>query len=182
MMKNSRYKICVSGAFETPDIPLQALQKAKSIGQAIGKRGHFLLTGSHHGFPLYSAMGAKDVGGEVIYFSPASKHSEHVEVYRLDTNHADMIIYTGFGHTGNQIFLSRSADAVIIGCGKLDALHEFTLALKENKPVGVLLGDWKVDEIIKKMSEDQKISHQPIVFENDPDKLVEKLLEMVIKK
>lgn len=179
MVKKPRYKIAVSGAIETSGASLDALERAKGIGRAVAKHGHFLVTGSHHGFPMFSAIGAKESGGDVIYFSPASDKTEHKEVYRMDTDHADVIVYTGFGHSGSNIFLARSADAVIVGFGKLDALHEFDLALRAGKPVGVLRGDWETDAALKKLS---NTSHKPVIFEDDPEKLVEKLLELIIKQ
>ncbi len=181
-MKKPRYKIAVAGAIESSGTSSDVLKKAKRVGKAIASRGHFLVTGAHYGFPLFSAMGARDAGGQVIYFSPAASKEEHVNVYRLDHDNADVILYTGFGHGGTGIFISRSADAVIVGCGKLDMLHEFNLALKSGKPVGVLRGDWEADEVLKKVLGEHPRSHQPVVFEDDPDKLVDKLLEMVVKQ
>jgi uncharacterized protein (TIGR00725 family) len=175
----NKLKICIAGAVETADCGLDVLDKAKDLGRHIAKLGHIVITGSHHGFPLFSAMGAKEAHGEVIYFSPASNLKEHVEGYRLDDQEADIIIYTGFGYAGSQVFNTRSADAVIIGFGKLDALHEFTLAVKEGKPIGVLRGDWDIDDVIKKLAGEKGASHLPIIFEEDPKKLVAKLLELV---
>lgn len=178
-MNKRRYKIAIAGAIETSDCGLDVLDKAKRVGQRIAREGHFVVTGSHHGFPLFAAMGAKDKKGEVVYFSPAASLYEHREAYRLDSEHADIIIYTGFGYTGSQIFTTRSADAVIIGCGKIDAMHEFTLALKEGKPVGVLRGDWEADEVIKRLVGENPGSHMPVIFEDNPEKLVLKLLELI---
>ncbi len=178
-MKSRRYKIAIAGAIETSDCGLDVLTLAKRVGKAIGKSGHFVITGSHHGFPLFAAIGAKEAKGEVVYFSPAANLREHREAYRLDSDQADIIIYTGFGHTGTQIFTTRSADAVIIGCGKIDAIHEFTLALKEGKPVGVLRGAWEMDEVIKRLVGKNPGSHQAVVFEDNPEKLVQKLIELI---
>ncbi len=181
-MKKSRHKIAIAGAIDASGASLETLEKAKKLGKAIASKGHFLVTGSHHGFPMFSAMGAKEAGGNVIYFSPAASKEEHQEVYRLDHDNADLVVYTGFGQGGAGIFLARSADAVIIGCGKLDSLHEFNLALKSGKPVGVLRGDWEEDEVIKKVLGGYPRSHQPVVFEDDPDKLVDKLVEMIVRQ
>ncbi len=179
-MKNKpKYKICVAGAVETSGCSLDTLELAKRIGKAVAKSGHFLVTGAHHGFPMFSAMGARDKGGEVVYFSPAARHAEHVDAYRLDTDHSDMIIYTGFGYVGSDILMTRTSDAVIIGCGKLDTLHEFTLAFKEGKPVGILKGDWEVDDVIKRLVGENPGSHVPVIFEDDPEQLVRKLLELI---
>ena len=178
-MKKPRYKIAVSGAIETSGAGLDTLAKAKELGRAVAKKGHFLVTGSHHGFPLFSAIGAKEEGGDVIYFSPASDEAEHRDIYRMDTDHADVIVYTGFGHSGSNIFLARSADAVIVGFGKPDALHEFDLALRAGKPVGVLKGDFDTEDALEKIGYS---SHKPVVFEDDPEVLIEKLIEMINKQ
>ncbi len=178
-MKSRKFKIAIAGAVETHGAGLDVLENAKKIGKAVGKAGHFILTGSHHGFPLFAAMGVREVGGEAIYFSPAANLHEHREIFRLDDNEADVIIYTGFGHSGSQIFSTRSADAVIIGFGKLDALHEFTLALQEGKPVGVLRGAWEIDDVIKRLVGENPGSHVPVIFEDDPETLVRKLIELI---
>lgn len=179
MKSNKKFKIAIAGAIETHDCGTKLLDTARQLGKIVAKAGHFVVTGSHHGFPQFVAIGAKDANGQTMYFSPAANLKEHEEGYRLDSKNADVIIYTGFGFVGSQIFMTRSSDAVIIGCGKIDALHEFTLAVKEGKPVGVLKGDFKTDEIIKKIVEDNKKSHLPIVFEDDPKRLVEKLIELI---
>lgn len=178
-MKSKRFKIAVAGAVETETSSLSVLDKAKEIGKHIAKAGHFTITGAHHGFPMFASMGAKEAKGEVIYFSPAANLKEHTEGYRLDADQADVIIYTGFGYSGAQIFTTRSADAVIIGCGKLDALHEFTLAINEGKPVGVLRGEWEIDDVIKRLVGENPPSSMPVIFEDDPEKLVRKLLELI---
>lgn len=178
-MPKRRYKIAIAGAIDTGDCGLDTLELAKNVGRSISKRGHITLTGAHHGFPRFAALGARERGGIVLYFSPAANLEEHNEVYRLDSDNADTIIYTGFGPVGSGLFLSRSADAVILGLGKIDGLHEFTLALEEGKPVGILRGDWQEDEIVKRLTGSKPKSHLPIVFDDDPDRLVEKLIEMV---
>ncbi len=178
-MKSRKFKIAVAGAIETHDCGLDVLDIAKRIGKSVAKAGHFLVTGSHHGFPQFATIGAKDRGGEVIYFSPAANLVEHKDAYRLDSDNADIIVYTGFGFVGSQIFMTRSSDAVVIGCGKLDAIHEFTLALQEGKPVGVLKGAWETDEVIKRLVGENPGSHSAVIFEDDPERLVSKLLELI---
>ncbi len=179
MIKKQKYKICIAGAIEPANVPLDTLDKAKRIGRKIAKTGHFVLTGAHHGFPMFASMGARAAGGDVIYFSPAGSREEHVDGYRLDTDHGDVIIYTGFGPAGANMFMSKSADAVILGCGKMEGLHEFDIALRAGKPVGVLTGDWEVDQAVRLLSLEGKKSHVPIVFEEDPEQLVYKLLELI---
>lgn len=176
---SKRYKIAIAGVVETFDCGTKTLDLAKRLGKFVAQKNHFLVTGSYHGFPQFAAQGAKEAGGEVVYFSPASNFHEHKQVYRLDTANSELIIYTGFGHVGSSLFLTKSCDAVIIGCGKIDALHEFTLAIQEGKPVGVLKGDWETDDIIKKFIGGSERTHMPVVFEEDPEKLIEKVIEMI---
>ena len=179
MIKKPKYKICIAGAIEPASVALDTLDKAKRVGRKIAKSGHFVVTGAHHGFPMFASMGARAAGGDVIYFSPAGNKSEHTDGYRLDDNHADIIIYTGFGHAGANVFMAKSADAVILGLGKLEGLHEFGLALQAGKPVGVLKGNWEMEEFVEKLSLAGKHSHIPIVFEEDPEQLVLKLIELI---
>ena len=62
----------------------------------------------------------------------------------------DLIMYTGSGYSGRNLQLTRTSDAVIVGCGRIGTLNEFTIAFEDNKPIGVLEGDWPTDELIKK--------------------------------
>ncbi len=179
MIKKPKYKIVIAGAIEPSNVSLDTLDKAKRVGRKIAKSGHFVVTGAHHGFPMFASMGARAAGGDVVYFSPAGNKEEHQHAYRLDTDHSDIIIYTGFGHSGANMFMAKSADAVILGLGKLHGLHEFVIALRAGKPVGVLTGEWETDDVVSRLAEEGKHSHIPIVFEDDPERLVLKLIELI---
>src|SRR3989344_2416309 len=72
--------------------------------------------------------GVKEAGGFSIGFSPAASEREHVEVYKLPLDYMDLIVYTGFGYPGRDLLLTRSADAVICGCGRIGTIHEFVIA------------------------------------------------------
>ena len=58
-----RLKLGVSGAAETGHCGIDALDKAKELGREIARQGAILLTGATTGFPLWSAMGAKEEKG-----------------------------------------------------------------------------------------------------------------------
>src|SRR3989304_2006249 len=151
---HSQIKICVSGAAETGHCGLDALEKAKELGREIARQGAVLVTGATTGFPLWVAMGLKEVGGISIGISPAASEREHVEVYKLPLDYLDLIIYTGFGYAGRDILLTRAADAVICGCGRIGTIHEFTIAFEDNKPIGIFEGPWEMgaelEELIQK--------------------------------
>ncbi|MCU0660550.1 MAG: hypothetical protein MUD00_02995 [Candidatus Pacebacteria bacterium] len=178
---HARIKICVSGAAETGHCGRNALADAKTLGREIVLQDAILVTGATTGFPLWSAMGAKEVNGISIGLSPAANEREHTNVYRLPIDYMDFIIYTGFGYPGRDLLLVRSADAVIIGCGRIGTIHEFTIAFEDAKPIGILEGDSHTDEVIKMIIEKGHRPNPKIVFDSDPKRLVERVIELVKK-
>lgn len=176
-----KYKLCVSGAAETAHCGPNALETAKELGKEIIRQGAVLVTGATTGFPLWAAMGAKEEDGFSIGLSPASSEKEHVEIYKLPTNYLDIIIYTGFGYSGRNLLLTRSADAVLVGCGRIGTVNEFTIAFEDNKPIGVLEGGWATDKVIEYMVKEGHRENKKIIYNSDPKTLVEKVLKLVEK-
>jgi len=176
-----KIKLCVSGAAETGHCGPNALEKAKELGREIIKQGGILVTGATTGFPLWSAMGASEENGISVGLSPASTEAEHTEVYRLPLDYLDLIIYTGFGYSGRNLLLTRSSDAVFVGCGRIGTVNEFTVAYEDDKPIGVLEGEWETDEVFKNIMEKGKRPNHKVVFDSDPKRLVEKVIELVKK-
>ncbi len=174
-----KFRICVSGAAETGHCGVDALNSAKKLGHEIIKQGGIILTGATTGFPLWSAMGAKEENGVSIGISPAASPKEHVEAYRLPLEYTDLIMYTGFGYAGRDLLLVRSSEAVIVGCGRVGTIHEFTVAFEDNKPIGVLEGEWEMDETIKRILEKSNRKHEKVVFDSDPKRLVQKIINLI---
>lgn len=177
-----KFKICVSGAAETGHCAEGALEKAKELGREIVRRGAILVTGATTGFPFWSAIGAKEEGGISIGLSPAATEREHVEHYQLPVDYMDMIIYTGFGYSGRNLLLTRSADAVIVGCGRMGTLNEFTIAYEDDKPIGILTGTGGTADMIKEIVDRSHRGPGKIVYDNDPAVLVEKVIALVRKE
>ena len=178
---HSQIKICVSGAAETGHCGVDALEKAKELGREIARQGAILVTGATTGFPLWVAMGTKEMGGVSIGFSPASSEREHVEIYKLPLDYLDLIVYTGFGYPGRDLLLTRCVDAVICGCGRVGTVHEFTIAYEENKPIGIFKGPWEMDEELEDIIAK---SHRPfpkVARGDDPKKLVEDVITLINK-
>lgn len=176
-----KVKLGVSGAAETGHCGIDALDKAKELGREIIRQGGILVTGATTGFPLWSAMGAKEEKGFSIGLSPAANEKEHVDVYRLPLDYMDLIIYTGFGFPGRDLLFTRSTDAIFIGCGRIGTIHEFTIAFEDNKPIGVLEGDWEMAGEIKEILEKGHRPDAKIVFDSDPKALVRKVMDLVEK-
>lgn len=178
-----KYKICISGAAETGHCSEDALEKTKELARQVVLHNAVLVTGATTGAPFWAAIGAKDAGGFVIGLSPAVSEIEHVKKYKLPIDYHDVIIYTGFGYSGRNLLLTRSADAVLFTCGRIGTINEFTIAFEDNKPIGVLTSaGWMTDDIIKKIIEEGHRGSGKVVYDSDPEKLVEKVLELVKKE
>ena len=177
--QQGRPKICVSGAAEAGLCGIDAYDKAKELGREIIRQGGIILTGATTGFPLWAAMGAKEVGGISIGLSPAGNKKEHVENYKLPTDYFDLIIYTGFGYPGRDLLLTRSSDAILIGCGRVGTIHEFTIAFEDDKPIGILEGSWATDAVIKDILEHANRPNHKIVFNSDPKTLVASVVALI---
>ena len=177
-----KFKICVSGAAETGHCGLDAFDKAKEIGKEIVNQGGIVVTGATTGFPTWSAQGAKEAGGVSIGFSPATTEREHVDAYHLPLDFMDVVVFTGFGYSGRNLILTRSSDAVIIGCGRIGTINEFTVAYEDSKPIGILRGSWETDETIENIIAKGYRVNDKIIFDDDPKRLVEKVMALVTKE
>lgn len=174
-----KYKICVSGAAETGHCAPDAHEKAEAIGREIAKRGLVLVTGATTGIPYWAAKGAKAEGGMVIGLSPAASKLAHIKTYRLPTDYHDLIIYTGFEYSGRNLLLTRSSDAVIVLCGRIGTLNEFTNAFEDKKPIGVLEGSGGTVDLIREFIEKAHRGPGKVVFSRDPLDLVNKVLDLI---
>jgi uncharacterized protein (TIGR00725 family) len=174
-----KIKLGVSGAAETGHCGLHALDKAKELGRQIVEQGAIIITGATTGFPLWAAMGAKEADGISIGLSPAQSERDHVETWRMPIDYMDLIIYTGFGFPGRDLLFTRSCDAIFIGCGRIGTIHEFTIAFEDNKPIGVLEGPWTMADQIRDMMEKGNRPSDRVIFDEDPKRLVERIIVMV---
>lgn len=178
-----KYKICVSGAADTGHCSKDALELTKELGREVIMQGGVLVTGATTGAPFWSAIGAKEAGGFVIGLSPASSEREHVNKYKLPIDYHDIIIYTGFGYSGRNLLLTRSADAVLFTCGRIGTINEFTIAFEDQKPIGVLTSaGWMTDDVIRKIIQEGHKGGGKVVFDDNPKRLVEKVIELVKKE
>jgi len=177
-----KYKFVVSGAAETGHCAVDADKKAYEIGQEVVKHNGILITGATSGIPNYAAKGAKEAGGISIGISPAASYAAHVKSYKLPTEHYDFIIYTGFDYSGRNLLLTRSADAVIVCCGRIGTLNEFTIAFEDNKPIGVLEGSGGTADEIRHIIDMGHRGKGKIVYDSDPKRLIEKLVVLIDKE
>lgn len=176
------FKICVSGAAEGDCINPTTMKKAEKVGEAIARAGAILVTGATTGIPSAATKGTKRAGGISIGFSPAATRVDHIKRYKLPTKYIDLTVYTGFGYAGRNLILTRSADAVIIICGRIGTLNEFTVAFEDKKPIGVLEDSGGMADEIKEIT---NIAHKHecrVLYESDPKKLVRQLIRDLKEK
>lgn len=162
------YQICVSGAAKGDSVEEGKLL-ARELGAAIAKAGHALLTGATVGLPNYAAEAYKKAGGTMsLGISPASSKIEHVMKYRLPVKAYDAILYTGLHYVGRDTLLITSSDAVVSIGGRLGTLHEFTIAMEANVPIGFLQGAGGIsDEIQTLMSLAEPLPGDCVVLFNE---------------
>lgn len=158
---------------------MDTLQKAEELGREIAKQNIVLLTGATTGTPYWAAKGAKSAGGLVIGFSPASSEAAHVKTYHLPIDYHDDIVFTGFEYSGRNWILTRSADAVIIICGRIGTLNEYTAAFEDNKPIGVLETTGGTADYIRDILEKSYRGFRKTVFSPDPKELLKLVMQQV---
>lgn len=176
-----RCTIGVSGAAETGHCAPDAVEKAEVIGREVAKAGMVLVTGATTGMPYWAAKGAKEEGGLVFGLSPAASEAAHLKTYHLPVDYHDVIVYTGFEYAGRNLLLTRSVDAVVVICGRIGTLNEFTIAFEDQKPIGVLTGTGGAADMIEEIVKKSHRGGANIIYESDPAKLVAKLVQAINK-
>ncbi len=78
--------------------------------------------------------------------------------------------------------LTRSADGIIFICGRMGTLNEFTIGFEDQKPLGILIGTGGTADEIEGIVSKMHRGKGKIVYDTDPKKLVEKLIELINKE
>lgn len=173
------YQICVSGAAKGDSVE-EGRALAAELGAAIAKAGHALMTGATIGLPNYAAEAYKQAGGLMsVGISPAASKVEHVMKYRLPILAYDTILYSGLHYVGRDTLLITSSDAVVSIGGRLGTLHEFTIAMETDTPIGFLQGAGGISEQIQTL---MSLAHplRPgamVTFNESPDTLIRDLTD-----
>lgn len=173
-------KIAVSGSAQGT-CSRDTISKAREVGREIVRQGALLVSGATTGIPNESARGCREAGGFSIGLSPAVSEKEHTKVYHLPTSFYDIMIYTGADYTGRNALMTRASDGVLIICGRIGTLNEFTTAFEDKKPVGILLESGRMADEIKHIVEIAKRGDENIVYANEPKDLVAKVIALIKK-
>lgn len=192
---NVTYKIGVYGSNVNEGEAASRL--GKLLGKTLAERGCVVITGACSGMPYVVARAAAEQGAEVWGFTPELDFASQQAAYPGD----DMAIYTRivympqdyrglFGASSLPAYLDHAArlkyrnvvstvnaDAGIIISGSWGTLNEFTNLIYDGKPIGVLLGTGGLaDELGDFYPRLRKRSSSVVLFENDPERLVDALL------
>ena len=181
-MQQEKYEIVVSGAAEFNHCCKNIKKLAREVGKEIARQKCNLVTGATTGVPYFSALGCNEAGGFNIGFSPATSEAAHVKSYKLPLSPFDIMIYTGADYAGRNVIMTKSADGVIIICGRMGTLHEFATAFEIQKPIGVLEGSGGTADKIRIIATGPYRGVKKIIYERDPKKLVQKLIAEIKKQ
>jgi uncharacterized protein (TIGR00725 family) len=174
------YQICVSGASRGHNTE-EGKTLARSIGVEIAQAGHALLTGATVGLPNYAAEAYKAAGGKMsVGISPAASKVEHVMKYRLPTEAYDTILFTGLHYIGRDALLINSSDAVMSVGGRIGTLHEFTIAMETETPIGFLEGGGGIStEIADILHAAGESRNKNVVFGDDAKKVLDDIVAIL---
>jgi uncharacterized protein (TIGR00725 family) len=174
------YQICISGGSKGKSVE-EGKDLALAAGRAIAQSGCTLLSGATIGLPNYSAEAYKKAGGRMsLGLSPAGSKVEHVLKYRLPTHAYDAILYTGLHYVGRDTLLISSADAIVSIGGRIGTLHEFTIAMEMDKPIGFLQGAGGVSvEIMDILHAAGESRAKNVIFSDDADDLVRQIVTLL---
>ena len=177
-----QYKIAVSGAARVSHCCKGIVEISKGVGREIARQKCVLITGATTGVPYFAALGCKGAGGFSVGFSPATSEAAHLKTYKLPVDAFDIMIYTGADYVGRNVIMTKSADGVIIICGRMGTLHEFATAFEIQKPIGVLEGTGGTADKIRKFATGPYRGVKKIIYEKDPKNLVKKLIKLIRKE
>jgi len=175
-MQKEKYEIVVSGAAEFNHCCKNIKALSKEVGKEIARQKCNLVTGATTGVPYFAALGCSEAGGFNIGFSPATSEAAHVKSYKLPLSPFDVMIYTGSDYAGRNVIMTKSADGVIIICGRTGTLHEFATAFEIQKPIGILEGSGGTADKIRIIATGPHRGVKKIIYEKDPKKLVQRLI------
>lgn len=184
------YKIGIFGS-SAGDMAV-AIQKARQLGEELGKRSCIVITGACPGLPFEVANAAHQQGTEWWGFSPCLNQEKQQEF----TPDQDLSIYSKLIYVPlNYEFVDQdlvkkkyrnvsstaTCDAGIIISGRWGSLNEFTNLVDMGKIVAVLTGTGGIADELSRLNEIIKKGQPTIIFEPDPKILVEKLFQALNK-
>jgi hypothetical protein len=175
-------------------IPNEVKRSAKEIGRQIARRECTLVTGGCPGLPYDAVLGAHELGGRCIGYSPATDLEAHTNLYKFPVSGFSEFVfvpkdvpkeYVDVNNTTvckkyRNVASVAAIDAAIIIGGRIGTMNEFTLAYDFQKNIGILKGSGGITkEAIKILLRDiDKPSASKIIYDVSPISLVDGLVEL----
>lgn len=185
-MNCDKMKIGIYGS-AAGDISLDISDKAREVGRQIAQRRHIVITGGCLGLPNEAVLGAHELRGEAIAYSPATTLEEHIEKYKMPAKGFTDFVFVpaDYKHAKDKrvclkyrnVSSVADADAAIIISGRIGTMNEFTIAYDLGKKIGVLTKTGGITrEAIQVLLRDaKKETGAEIVYASTPFALVEKI-------
>ena len=164
---------------------------ARAIGRRIAELGHILVTGACPGLPYEAVLGANELHGKCIGYSPAMDMGDHDERYHFPLTGSELVyVPRNYPHSGNDhpdndqmckkyrnIESVGAVQAAIIVSGRMGTMDEFILAYEFGRNIGILEGSGGTNELIPELlRKAAKASKSKIIWNPDPVRLVDELV------
>ena len=181
-------KIGVYGS-ATGELSDKTKEKARELGLQIAKKGHIVVTGACLGLPYEAVLGAYEVGGKCIGYSPAPNKDIHISKYQLPAKEFDELVFVpkDYNHADDQLACRKyrnissvyDVDAAVFVGGETGSMNEFTNAYDFGKKIGVLeesggITDGVIQALLKKIT---KKTGAYVIFNSDPIALVDEIVK-----
>lgn len=159
------------------DLTPEARALCRELGREIGRRGLKIVTGACPGLPQEAVWGAREMGALAIGISPALCLDEHRDRYHSPYEEYDVIIYTGSGLMGREVFVVRTGDIVVVVGGRSGTLGEFSIAYDDGNVICALLGTGGIaDQLETVVGLIDKNTGTEMVYSADPADLLDQAL------
>jgi len=180
-------KIGVYGSADS-SAPSEVKRLAREIGKHIARRGHIVVTGACPGLPYQAVLGARELGGQCIGFSPATNLAKHLQRDHYPTEGFSELVFVPKSYVNDSAICKKyrnvssvaQIDAAIIIRGGTGTMNEFTICYDLGKNIGILQGSSGITtEAIKVLLKSlDRYTDSRVIYDSDPISLVDRLIEL----
>lgn len=187
-----KFKIGIFGSAENFDKSL--VKKAQEIGRLLSKKDTVLITGATSGLPYFASHEASKANTEIWGYS----YELNLKKIKQRMSDHDTSIYKKLVYIPKEfsfasdiqvcrkyrnVISTANCDAGIIISGRFGTLNEFTNLYDMGKIIGVLTGTGGIaDELSLLCKKISKKSKAIVIFENQPEKLIDSIIRELRKR
>ena len=168
--------------------------KAREVGREIARQNHTVITGGCPGLPYEAVLGAHEIGGKAIGYSPAINIEKHVKIYKYPVEGFTEFVFIpkDYVYANDPLICKKyrnvssvaTSDVAIFISGRTGTMNEFTIAYDLGKDIGILKGSGGIakEAITVLLRDIDKSSNSTIIYDSDPVSLVRRVIEIYEKK